>query len=122
MLRDRAAQKLDRNYQGPFTTVRANTSNSYILKDSLGNLLLKPVPLNQIKVIMAENWNEDSSHGEINGIINHRGNGQNLEYLVAWKEGGADWIPAENILTKRTVNKYWKRRNTASCEGDLSVH
>ena len=79
---DCTAAKLDCNYQGPFTIVKANKNNSYIVRDALGNLLLKPVPLSQIKIILGTKWICDENHAEIEGIVNHRGKGDDLEYFV----------------------------------------
>lgn len=49
---------------------------------------------------------------EIEGIINHRGNGKNIQYLVRWKGYSKDadsWLPADRFTHLSTIENYWKR-------------
>ena len=49
---------------------------------------------------------------EIEGIINHRGNGKNIQYLVRWKGYSKDadsWLPADRFTHLPTIGDYRKR-------------
>ena len=54
---------------------------------------------------------ESEPHYEVSAILDHRGSGQNREYLVSWEgysEKDNSWIPISNFDTLDLVDEYHK--------------
>ena len=101
-------------YEGPYIVDRKTKGNSYILKDANGTILDRKFNITQLKPISAENL--DLNNGmevfySVERILDYRGDLDNREYLVKWKNYGNEhntWEPEENFIDKRVLENYWK--------------
>jgi len=116
----RPSDKLDFKRLGPFKIARKLSGTNYELSLP-GNTrthprfhvsLLEPAPRN---APLAQTFDvEDTTEYEVEAILDHRGQGQQTEYLVKWK--GYDsiensWEPIKNLRrSQRLLRKYWKDR------------
>jgi len=92
-----------------FTARIDDARNIYRLHDSFLKLTMS-----------ASNTSDDHEMGndvdyEIDKIINHRGEGHEIEYHVLWKGediSGATWEPLSNFNQTRTIEDYWNSKRT----------
>jgi transposase InsO family protein len=108
--------KFDPEYLGPYTIERRARSGTYVLRDGMGDILDRRVPVDQIKMVSRTPLprNEDDPIFEVNEIVDHRGTPGNYEYLVDWKGYSIDdrtWEPEANIIEPKPVSEYWARIN-----------
>ncbi|KAF9272993.1 hypothetical protein BGZ68_001931 [Mortierella alpina] len=55
----------------------------------------------------------DNSTYEVQKVLSHRGEDENLEFLVLWKgysEEEATWEPSLNFNEQRCIRDYWKSK------------
>jgi hypothetical protein len=106
------------SYEGPYTIVRKNQGNSYVLRDVTGVLTPRNYTSVELKLISTDEVIElddegnEIKHFEIEAIINHRGDHRNREYLVRWKNYSSEWdewVSAANINATETLRTYWKK-------------
>ena len=105
-------------YVGPYTVVRKNRGNSYILRDHTGALMPCNFTSIELKLISHEevialdaDGNELKSY-EIEAILNHRGPPTKREYLVRWKHFSSDfdeWVEQSQFNATETLRDYWKK-------------
>lgn len=108
-------------FVGPYTVVRSGTHGSYVLKDELGVVTTRPVPLDQMKILYGPDNvpeqaavvdNNDNTY-VIKDIISHREMKGALEYLVQWKgypkASDNDWVKAHNINDVAAINSYFRK-------------
>lgn len=104
-------------YEGPYTVVRKNAGNAYILRDETGVLSPRAYTSVELKLISNEEVIERDDEGneiksyEIEAIINHRGPPKNREYLVRWKNYSSEWdewLKIDNFNDIDFVRRYWK--------------
>lgn len=105
--------KWDPVYEGPFTVVRMNRGNAYILRDALGELK-RTVPADQLKLVSREGSEavvEDAETHEVKAIKDHRAekNGKS-SYFVEWKNKNVkpSWVRVEDFDDIQVIRKYWK--------------
>jgi hypothetical protein len=106
------------SYEGPYTIVRKNQGNSYVLRDVTGVLTPRNYTSIELKliskdeVIELDDEGNEIKHFEIEAIINHRGDHRHREYLVRWKNYSSEWdewVSAANINATETLRTYWKK-------------
>jgi hypothetical protein len=104
---------------GPFTVIRRTKGGAYQLQDAAGNILPRDVPPSKLKRVDALPGTVPSY--EVEAIVNHKGRGKNIKYLVKWKDYPADqntWEPATSFNSDRPIRQYWRRlRASNSFEG-----
>lgn len=112
------AGQLAPSYVGPYTVVRKNRGNSYILRDHLGCLMPRNYTSVELKLISQDEVIEVDDEGkeiksyEVEAILNHRGTPTNREYLVRWKNYSSDWdewINQDQFNATDTLREYWKK-------------
>ncbi|EIE83266.1 hypothetical protein RO3G_07971 [Rhizopus delemar RA 99-880] len=104
-------------YEGPYTVVRKNKGNAYILRDETGVLMPRAYTSIELKLISNEEVIELDDEGneiinfEIEVVINHRGPPKNREYLVRWKNYSSErdeWLSADKFNDPNTLRNYSK--------------
>ena len=104
-------------YEGPYTVVRKNAGNAYILRDETGVLMPRHYTSTELKLISKEEVVELDDEGnevksyEIEAVINHRGPANKREYLVRWKHYSSDWdewLTVDKFNDPNTLRTYWK--------------
>ncbi|KAG1448544.1 hypothetical protein G6F56_008912 [Rhizopus delemar] len=115
-IRDKAGQ-LAPAYHGPYTVVRKNKGNAYILRDETGVLMPRNYTSIELKLISHDEVIEYDDEGneiknyEVEAVIDHRGTPQNREYKVRWKNYSCDWdewLTADKFNDPNTLRSYWK--------------
>ena len=108
MLVDRVRKnKRESKYVGPYIIVRRSRGGAYVLKDAMGDILDRHVPLDQLKLLSKQQQNNNNIF-EVQSIMNHKGMDGDYQYLVKWK--GYDeptWEPQANFLDHTVIKKYW---------------
>ena len=89
-------------------------SGNYLLRDAVGDLLDRLVPIDQLKVVSRQPGAVDADENiyQVRRVVNHRIRNGVKEYLIDWL--GYDertWEPEQNILDSGAVSEYWKRVN-----------
>ena len=100
-------------YDGPYTVIRKTRGGSYVLQDEMGLLMSRDYTPSELKPIDLHNINEDNEEVyEIEGIVDHRGSGNNREFKVRWKGYSKDedsWLTPDKITHTSTIENYMKR-------------
>lgn len=100
-------------YDGPYTVIRKTRGGSYVLQDEMGLLMSRDYTPSELKPIDLHNINEDNEEVyEIEGIVDHRGRGNNREFKVRWKGYSKDedsWLTPDKITHTSTIENYMKR-------------
>ena len=96
-------------FKGPFTVLKIDSRNNYLLKYETGTVVDGKFPLSRLKVVESEVDKEKSY--EIEKILNHKDEDKSRQYLVQWK--GYDnkdnsWISENNFNSNKIINKYLK--------------
>ena len=72
---------LQPSYEGPFKILRKTKGGSYILDDEINGLMPRDYAPSELKRVVTDDDNIKTGEVyEIEGIINHRGNGKNIQY------------------------------------------
>jgi hypothetical protein len=111
--------KFEPKYLGPYTIVRRARNGAYVLKDLIGDLLDRHVPIDQLKVlsktrrapVASDSALDDSVVYEVDHIVSHQGDPGHYEYLVRWKNfTSADdtWEPQANFHDDEVIRNYWR--------------
>ena len=114
MLVDQLRQdKFEPKYVGPYTVIRRSRIGQYVLRDSTGDILDRHVPADQLKLVSKKIRNIDKQKQiyEVEHIITHRGEPNNYEYLVNWKnydQSLATWEKQSSFLDDKCIRNYWK--------------
>jgi hypothetical protein len=109
------SSKNESPYVGPYSIKSFDeTSQSYIVTDSLGSPLNRRVTVDMLKILplARKPENEDEKEFYVDKLLKHRIKKGNYEYLVKWI--GFDdptWEPAENILDDNLIRKYWSTKS-----------
>ena len=116
MLKDvRRSRKTEPSYKGPFIIARCNRGGAYVLKCPDGTLYPRDVPPNHLKLIESSPSEDDGEdHYEVEAIVSHRGEGQDRQYLVKWRDYDSSentWEPASNFDDEEPIRKYFSRLN-----------
>ena len=94
--------------------------DTYIVRDRRGELLDRPVPVNQLKP-GPKKATEDLSQ-EVRKVIGHRfhvgvvpetARQDQVEYRVVWKSGLESWVPTRDFDTLECIHEYWARSQDA---------
>jgi len=108
--------KLTPRYEGPYKVVKRTHGGSYVLQDNNGALLSRNFPPSALKLISQEPIMAGDTY-EIQAVLDHRGEGNNREYLVQWKgydQSENSWEPFQNFQDIDVIRQYWQRRKPSS--------
>ena len=100
--------KLDSRYKGPYTVLKRDDNDNYLLKDSTGTEVDDKFPLSKLKIVKLK-LNKNST--EIEKILDHKTVKNKLRFLVKWKnqdKSNNSWEPESNFDSKVLINKYWE--------------
>ena len=100
--------KLNSRYKGPYTIIKRDEWNNYILKDSTGAEVEDKFPLSKLKVVKKTIEKESF---EVEKILNHKTVKNKIKFLVKWKNHNASnnsWEPESNFNFKVLINRYWE--------------
>jgi hypothetical protein len=108
------------SYAGPYKVVRQHKGGSYLLRDETGVLMPRDYAPYELKEVSKEELIQGDSNTEtsyeVEAIIDHRGNEDQHEYLVRWKNYSSDWdqwLKPEKFNDTEVIRKYWKRMGVA---------
>ena len=108
--------KSEPKYIGKYTIVRREVNGPYVVKDMTGDILSRKIPIDQMKVLFRPGlipaMKDDEDIYIVDKILNHRGQGQNIEYEIKWKGFDNDentWEPAEYLQDQSMIDKYWRK-------------
>ena len=114
MLRDVNRQnKFEPHYVGPYTVAQKMRSGNYLLRDAVGDLLDRVVPIDQMKIISRQPGavGADENIYQVRRVTDHRIRDGVKEYLIDWL--GYDektWEPEQNMIeSPGAISEYWKR-------------
>jgi hypothetical protein len=105
-------------YTGPYTVIRKNRGNAYILRDHTGELMPRNYTSTELKlvshdeVIELDDEGNEIKHHELEAVLNHRGEPTEREYLVRFKNLSSDydeWIPQDHFNATSMLRNYWKK-------------
>jgi hypothetical protein len=105
-------------YTGPYTVIRKNRGNAYILRDHTGELMPRNYTSTKLKlvshdeVIELDDEGNEIKHHELETILNYRGEPTEREYLVRFKNLSSDydeWIPQDHFNATSMLRNYWKK-------------
>ena len=129
MLRDPLRQsKNEPPYVGPYVVASRAGSSTYWIKDAVGGLLRRPVPVDQLKVLrkvpvlpQERRLPAPEAGGElptdqyyVDSLLDHKMVDGKHTYLVKWSgfdASEATWVPAVDI-EDGLINKYMATRRT----------
>lgn len=102
-------------YEGPYTAVRKNQGNSYILRNETGVLIPRVYTTTELKLISDDEvieYDEDNEikSYEVEAVLNHRGPPTKREYLVRWKNYSSDWdewLKPDMFNDPNILRSYW---------------
>jgi transposase InsO family protein len=105
-------RKSEPKWDGPYYVVRRNRGGSYVLRDATGDLLERPSPVSQLRLVSYEAV-PNPDNFEIDHIVDHRGGEHSREYLIRWKGYAPkfdSWAKHEDINTLGCITEYWRER------------
>ena len=108
-------QKLANRYLGPYTIIRKNRGGSVTLQDEDGNVLKRDVNIDQLVKCPT------SGQQQLLEILDYRGDGNEREFLVRWKNGSGkqEWRKG-NLIDHKLLVQFWRDREGANHYSDLS--
>ena len=107
--------KVDPFWVGPYSVLKVTRAGTYTLLDSTGRLLGRTVPKDQVKFV-AGPPDPDVAQAivdrsfVVDKILRHRGIEGAREYLVRWRDYGAEadtWEPEKNFEDRLVIQSYW---------------
>ena len=101
-------------YVGPYMIESKNRMGAITLVTPQGTPLPRLVRPNQLKFVSHFNPEFKENVWEVDGIVDHRGEGDNREYKVHWKGYSSDedtWEPISNLFDAEwSINQYLESR------------
>ena len=86
---------------------------NFYLMNTKGLCLKKSVPSTKLKLCSNELFQDSSEESyEVEKILKHRMNKEQIEYLVKWKNYSSEentWEPATSFDQESTISEYWKQ-------------
>lgn len=106
--------KLSPLYEGPFTVITKTKNGTYVLKDSMNELLHRDYVPSELKMVSIDETAIEDELYEVKEIRDHRGPDNDREYLVCWVGYGErenSWLKADAFSDPETIRKYWVKVN-----------
>jgi hypothetical protein len=108
------SSKHEPRWVGPYTVVDCTRAGNYTLVDSKKDLLKRPVPVDQMKLVaLPQEADVDTSQSYVvEDLLDHRGADGAREYLVKWAGYSDDhnsWEPEGNFDDVDVIRRYWER-------------
>jgi hypothetical protein len=96
-------------WEGPYLLLRKNTGGSYVLEDPTGHPLSYRFPPDHLITAPFYEPSEEESH-EIKKITAHRGEGEQADYLVQWRNPSLPetWVNIKDFDSRSIISKYHK--------------
>lgn len=108
-------------YEGPYTAIKKNQGNAYVLRYHTGVLMPRNYTSTELKlisqdeVIAVDDEGNEIKSFEIEAILDHRDTPTKREYLVRWKNQSRDfdeWIAQSEFNATESLRNYWKKLGT----------
>ena len=118
------ASKHEPRYTGPYRVVQQKRGGNYVLQEPDGKLHHRNPPIDQMKIIDANSELPFEDTHYIERILDHRGRGNCLEYLVKWLNYPSSqntWEPIESLTScEETLASYWQSRMNSTSSSSSS--
>jgi hypothetical protein len=104
-------------YEGPYTVVRRNKGNAYILRDSNGLEFTRKFPPSLLKPFHTSDSSLNAPAFPVEKILGHKGPANNRLYHVKWQHYDDlhnTWEPVSSFHGTSLINDYWKAQSQAS--------
>ncbi|SAL96833.1 hypothetical protein [Absidia glauca] len=105
--------KMDPRHEGPYEVVRKRQNGSYVLKNTLGELMEKNYTASQLVATDGSQTDEANTY-EVETILAHKQDKRTnkYSYKVKWKNfnhAQCTWEPSDNFLSDLCIREYWSR-------------
>ena len=110
-------------YEGPYEVVRKTAGGNYTLRDEAGLLMPRDFTPSELKSVSQDEVITQEQIYEFDGIVNHRGDPGEREYLIRWKNYTSkddSWITVDMFTDPQHVTDYWKRLKGSIAKKDAS--
>ena len=104
--------KLEPRWIGPYKIVDNDSRGNYLLIDQMSVGYEKKIPLEKLKVVNEEQYENVDDIQEIKKILNDRTKDNKIQYYVRWKGKSNDsWVNEDDFNQVDIINNYWKEKN-----------
>jgi transposase InsO family protein len=112
--------KLTPRYTGPYEVYDQTERGNYRLRTTTGNILIRSVPREKLKVQKADSVIDNQSVFRVENIIDHRpSRNGSMEYRVKWQGYSLDdasWEPESSFIDLDPIDLYWSQREQADAQ------
>jgi len=120
-------------FEGPFFIVEEAENRKYVLKDVKGIILPNTYPIDHLKIItqspiqnesdIQDNQDNTNNFGYVQRILNDRGTGDNVEYLVKFFGDDSEyWIPEKDFNVGDLIQQYHHKKDTRRTKRSSKGH
>ncbi|SAM00063.1 hypothetical protein [Absidia glauca] len=105
--------KMDTINEGPYEVVRKTQAGTYLLKDTMGQLMTRQFQPSELIDAIDDQPNKEEIF-EVEAIVAHKYDEttNKYSYKVKWvnyDQSCNTWEPADNFLSQQCIQEYWKK-------------
>ncbi|SAL97143.1 hypothetical protein, partial, partial [Absidia glauca] len=112
-IREGDRNKMDTVYEGPYEVVRKTDNGTYVLRDTMNQLMNRHYQPSELAHVADEHEVLDDVY-EVEAVVDHKLDQQTNKYTykVKWlnyDDSHNTWAPEENFYSQQCIQQYWKR-------------
>ncbi|SAM05293.1 hypothetical protein [Absidia glauca] len=112
-IREGDRNKMDAVYEGPYEVVRKTDNGTYVLRDTMNQLMNRHYQPSELAHVADEHEVLDDVY-EVEAVVDHKLDQQTNKYTykVKWlnyDDSHNTWAPEENFYSQQCIQQYWKR-------------